>query len=83
MIDSVTVFAARLNQLNPNDDAFVLYVDDLVDETSPSTLEVAYPVIFRSFEAHPERPAVAAIAGCLRAPDADDVFDAAVDEELR
>ena len=54
MIDPVTVFAARLNQLNPNDDAFVLHVDDLVEETSPSTLEVAYPVIFRFFEAHPE-----------------------------
>ena len=54
MIDSVTVFSDRLNQLDPDDDAFVLHVDELVDETSPATLEVVYPAIFRFFEAHPE-----------------------------
>jgi hypothetical protein len=54
MIESVAVFSDRLNELDPDDDAFVLHVDELVDETSPATLEVAYPAIFRFFEAHPE-----------------------------
>jgi hypothetical protein len=54
MIDSVSEFADRLNRFNPNDDAFVLRVDELVDQTSPATLRIAYPAIFRFFETHPE-----------------------------
>ena len=54
MIDSVADFSDQLNRLDPDDDAFVLQVDDLVEQTSPGTLEAAYPVIFRFFEAHPE-----------------------------
>jgi hypothetical protein len=54
MIDSVADFSDQLNRLNPDDDAFVLRVDDLVEQTSPATLEIAYSAIFRFFEAHPE-----------------------------
>ena len=54
MIDSVNEFADRLNRLDPNEDAFVLRVDELVDQTSPATLKIAYPAIFRFFETHPE-----------------------------
>lgn len=54
MIDSVETFSDRLNGLDPDDDAFVRHVDELVEQTSPATLEVAYPAIFRFFEAHPE-----------------------------
>ncbi|WP_158442742.1 hypothetical protein [Rhodopirellula baltica] len=54
MIDSVADFSDRLNGLDPDDDAFVLHVDDLVEQTSPATLEIAYSAIFRFFEAHPE-----------------------------
>lgn len=54
MIDSVEIFSERLNQLDPDDVAFVLHVDSLVEQTSLTTLEVVYPVVFRYFEAHPE-----------------------------
>ena len=54
MIDSVADFSDQLSRLDPDDDAFVLHVDHLVNQTSPATLEVAYPAIFRFFEAHPE-----------------------------
>ncbi|MFN9246503.1 MAG: hypothetical protein ACK6DS_05445 [Planctomycetota bacterium] len=54
MIDSVNDFADRLNRLDPNEVAFVLRVDELVDQTSPATLQIAYPAIFRFFETHPE-----------------------------
>jgi hypothetical protein len=54
MIDSVETFSDRLNGLDPDDVAFVLHVDELVEQTSPATLEAAYPAIFRFFEAHPE-----------------------------
>lgn len=54
MIESVPDFSDQLNRLDPNDDDFVLRVDDLVEQTSPDTLEIAYSAIFRFFEAHPE-----------------------------
>ncbi|MEM6474524.1 MAG: hypothetical protein AAF802_33640, partial [Planctomycetota bacterium] len=54
MIDSVADFSDRLNQLDPDDDAFVLHVDDLVEQTSPDTLEIAHSAIFRFFGTHPE-----------------------------
>lgn len=54
MIESVADFSDRLNRLDPNDDAFVLRVDDLVEQTSPTTLEIAYLAIFQFFEAYPE-----------------------------
>ena len=54
MIDSVETFSDRLNGLDPDDAAFVLHVDELVEQMSPATLEAAYPAIFRFFEAHPE-----------------------------
>ncbi len=54
MIDSAELFFDRLNDLDFVDDAFVLHVDDLVEQTSPSVLENAYPFIFRFFELHPD-----------------------------
>lgn len=54
MIDSVAEFSSRLDQLNPADDAFVTQVDDLVEVTSPETLELAYEAVFRFFETYPD-----------------------------
>jgi len=54
MITTPEAFSELLFQLNPDDDAFVLHVDDLVTNTIPDVLERAYPAIFRFFEAHPE-----------------------------
>ena len=54
MIESVADFSDQLNRLDPDDNAFVLRVDERVDQNSPATLEAAYPAIFRFFEAHPE-----------------------------
>ncbi len=54
IIETLEVFSERLNRLDPDDDAFVLHVDDLVENTTPAILELAYPSIFRFFEAHPE-----------------------------
>ena len=54
MIESLDVFEERLNTLDPDDDEFVLHVDELVEETSPTLLESIYPVAFRFFESHPE-----------------------------
>jgi hypothetical protein len=54
MIESLESFAERLNAMDPDDDAFVLRVDDLVEKTNLRLLESIYPIVFRFFEAHPE-----------------------------
>lgn len=55
MIDSPGVFANRLNQLDPLDGPlFFENLVELVSQASAETFEVAYPAIFRFFEAYPD-----------------------------
>lgn len=51
--DPLQQFSDQLNRLDPTDDAFVLHVDELVEQTPDETLQNAYPAIFAFFEKHP------------------------------
>jgi hypothetical protein len=52
MIRSIADFERRLNELDPRDVAFVVHVDQLMVELSPSLNAAVYDAIFRFFERH-------------------------------
>ncbi len=52
MIDTIEEFERLLNELNPDDDAFVLQTDKLICELEPLLNDKVYPAIFRFFESH-------------------------------
>src|SRR5688572_2445555 len=53
VIESMDEFERHLSQLDPEHVAFVLRVDELIVQLSPSLKAYAYQPIFRFFEAHP------------------------------
>lgn len=53
MIPTVEEFERRLRALDPQDDAFVLQVDELIAELPPEIVDSVYKPILRFFESHP------------------------------
>ena len=54
MIETIDEFERRLNALNPEDDAFVIDIDELIEDLAPSLNNKVYEPIFHFFEIHPE-----------------------------
>jgi hypothetical protein len=53
MIETADEFENRLLLLDPEEDAFVIHADELIEDLSPSINDKVYEPIFRFFELHP------------------------------